>query len=1720
MGKRISYYLLILALVMGLGLFLTQPKAKSDVQAETSYFAMEEGTTYRSRWIEGQCGLTYTARISKSKIEEFKVNNGTENNSIKLFIIPYEYVTGLGGSKKPEYASAKELINSGKYVEGFKEAERQGAKFWYGIVENVGVVENDKEYLLKGGLKGIQTSNMNRRYFGIYYLEGEENGKTIREYAEMPSRDGDSAEITHTVKAGRTSSSMAYMVSYLSATKEKNSLNDWEIERLNTFLDRSIKGALGSVLQIKGSEIDTTLSNGYEFGANYADGVNVTIGTVNEVVTESNVQTLSGDITYGDDAFLYDVYLKYSKDGESKVQKITPSLDFYFKWTVQDTDYLAQGVVGSRKNLEVKKIGDNKNASVKVGFETKTTHFNTKKYTGSVDFTVENLVLDRASQFYSISGDKVVPSKATATLKANKVTRFNDKIIEFELSGATCVNENGNNVTSYGINGITGSIKSAVSVEDFNKKLNVTSKEFDRNLGQANVNATLTADTDLYSFTGSYDKYNVKLNRYKIAYSSAYTDLSGDSDNVALSANSAVKSYYYADENVNLNQGESDGLTLNADGYSFNGFNMDTAFNSQFFSPEKLNENYSLYRGTFHKGYLEKADEFERRNRITLSYKVKVGTKIKINGFNVNYNGSNQSVCLGIIQSDSSSFLQSNYVYDTYWITSSGQSPLQPYDANSDAYVLTNPSTPSEGGVYTIKGHLYAGGNEFIDESQSNRKDFDYVYLTINLSLDPTDTTILPDTKLAQAIIDQKLIEIDGLYSKTVNTQATAIDQVSLVGSYYTAQGSYENPNNNDTRMRIVFTRKVKVGTVISWKSNKNAYNSENGYRFGFIEATTAVYNESSTYFSDSKWTDAGDRWGYTGSVENGSYTVVGNKMKLTNGTSLGQQEYVYLIINIARMDWNGPIGMDCNEIEAVLALFTFDGYFEQTGSATSLLNFSMPSYDVYLYGMMKANYYNVVYNYADGSSTSQETKVVRYGKQFVADNRPTKNGYLFCGWLVSASGNQALSDKASFISYKYNSSNVASPTAVEEKIVSSQMICNNKWTEDVTFKSLSDEANSTVYLTACWTNNVMDNGGTGYQNNSKGYSLNGTYRYDFDSSHNASALFNTKTELSLHKFGNFTKRIKIYQEAYSSDLYVANWDDIKENTVILGLYRHYWAGGEYSAYSSSYWNNYTVLRLDNHTFNALDKGSLDRPNKIGTAETVSTSNSAFFDGTLKASSGKPMFYEVCKNSYVTYNITGNNVASHNGYILVRIDIQSVDPAYSETTYTITYRVNELDLFALDFVIYGNNTNYAILEDTLTFTGSNNTKSLTYTQTGEQHDSDIKNYAHYAPNISLSTSMNSSEAYSMTIEQKLTNNSSLWADNFNKGILVTTYSKDASDLVGGAPANYGCERLDWWAFMESPSSNPYDYLRIIDIKCEKSFTSDEKAQVLKDCTIQVIIQKVKQFLHVKVIIGDQNANGWTNDYYYVYVNRARDLSINKFASPLETDGTGVPLGIMVVGEYTSFNVVIPLHPISVTDNMSLGTQISNPGGGWENYNAGYFTTLSSSDRSATLNGNFNADYYVYMNACTESANIWETPLPIIHQGLINSPSTDVVFRFDNDGAESGFWGSWKGAQSNAITQNSYTKSASFTWTGTAYSDTTWQLMKDSIVKINLNRSGNRYVLTISGTYTFNGAGIINRDPGSTSAFEIQRVLTSDYVGAVGVALTCEWSKYRVISGIA
>ncbi len=1742
MKKRISIYFLILALLLSMGLFLTQKfNANNGVQAEeTPYFVMEEGTTYRSRWIEAQCGITYTAKISKKKLTEFKTENGTANNSVKLFIIPYEYVTGILSSTNSKFDSAKELVKEGKYLEGFEESKKY-TSFWYGIVDNIWAVENEKnsdEYLLIGGLKGIQTSNMNRRYFGIYYIEGEKGGEKIREYAEMPSKSEDSAEITKTEKAGRTSNSMAYMVSYLSATKETSSLNDWEIERLNTFLDKSIKGALGSVLQINGTEIDSTLSNGYEFGVNYADGVNVIMGTVSEVVTESNVKTLSGDVTYGDDAFLYDVYLKYLKDGESKLQKITSSLDFYFKWTVQDTDYLKQNEAYSRKNVEVQKIGDNKTANVKVGFETKTVHFNTKKFIGEVDFLVEDLAVDRSNEYYSATSNVALPKKATVTLKNNRLTkiipyanlsttRYNDKIIEYTFGGASCTNENGNFVTTYNLKDVAnGTIKTNISVAEFNKNLNVASSEFDRSLGQANVNADLSVDADLYSFTGSYDKFNVKLNKYNVIYSPEYEDLTGDGDKVAISAESSVKEYYFTDENVNLNQGESDGITVTANGYTFNGFNVDTAFDDNFFSSDNLNKNYSLFRGSFHNGYFENQTAYNTRNRILLYYKVKVGTKIKINTFNVNHNGSDKKIKLGIIQSDALTVKNCKYNYDSLWLSSSGQQTLPTGDANADCYVLNNPSNPSEGGVYTIKGHLYEGGNNVIDEAQTKRKDFDYVYIIINVAIDSDGE--LSDTSFAQAVINQNVFEINGSYSKTVNTQATAIDNVSLVGSYYTAQGSYEKTTNNNTRMRIVFTRKIKVGTVISWNTNKTtSYNNSNGYKFGFIEATTSSYNEATSYFSDSKWTTASDRWGYTGTVEKGAYTVVGNKMNLKNGGSLEQQEYVYLIINIARIDDAGPIGEECNDIEAVLALFTFDGYFEQTDSTlkNSLLEFTMPSRNVYLYGMLKANYYNVQYDYADGSSGSTVVKFkVRYGKKFKADNIPTKDGYLFSGWVVSVPEGQKISENAKYVGFKYNSSNVASPIGVQRKILSSQMICNNKWGEAVTLKSLTDTAETTVTLTACWTKNVNDSGETGFYNNSKGYVLNGTYGYDWavNEDNNTQVHFNFRTELSRKKFGNFKKVIKLYQEAgivYKDTEKTSNFNDISWRTAILGFYRYNWnLVSEEEA--KKYYRTNTFLRLDNKHFNGQNSMI-----SLEDVTTVEMSDEGFFNGTKTASTGNSLFYEVIKYSYVTFTVTAENVASYKGDLKVKVDIQSVNPEYMGTTYSITYLVNNLDLYAIDLHICGDYTNYAILEDTLEYTGENNQQQLlTYSKADGEIDGDIKNYTEYAPDLTLNTSMNSSEAYTMTIKQKANINSDVWNGNSSKGVLPVLYSKDSKDFVDGKPANYGYMRSDWW--MESSdnnSANPYDYLRLVDYYSSYTdrSTDVEKLNILKDCTIQVTIQKVNQFIHVKMIIGDINAKGWTCDYYYVYVNRARDLANKKYASPLDkqngnVDVNSVPISIMAVCNDATFSVIEPLHSVSVTDNISLGNQAVNTTSGWTNNDVkgnSYFTKLADN------NGNFSKSYYIYMNGClTDTENVWEVPLTILNKGSDVNGNNCTAFRFDNLTENKGYFGAWK--ETEGFTET-YNASKSFTTTGEKFSETTNKLIKDSIVKITVSRTGNNYKLELLGFYAFNTAELMSFDTeNSVNSFKVIREFTSSYTGVVGIGISCEWSQYRVINGIS
>ena len=407
MLKRVKIYVLILISVLFACLFGAQTvkSRTNDVQAETSYFAMEEGTTYRSRWIESQCGLTYTARISKAKIEEFKVNNGTENNSIKLFIIPYEYVTGLGGSTVERFASAKELINSGKYVEGFEEAERQGAKFWYGIVESVGVVENEEnssEYLLIGGLKGIQTSNMNRRYFGIYYIEGEKNGETIREYAEKPSRSGDSAEITNTVKAGRTSNSMAYVVTTI-GTSGKDA---WEIERINTFIKRSvIDGVKKSISASEKEEID---EEGIESKG------------INEIV-----EVEMNDVTYGDDYFEYKIKGEnLNKEGTSNFVEITSKLDFNVQWDFGSSGLSAKSVSSlkkGQKGIEVTSVKDNATATVYIGTYSKSLTFNVDELEVtqgvSAGISVSDYNVDRVSDInnlavkatvnYGVSGKRV-----------------------------------------------------------------------------------------------------------------------------------------------------------------------------------------------------------------------------------------------------------------------------------------------------------------------------------------------------------------------------------------------------------------------------------------------------------------------------------------------------------------------------------------------------------------------------------------------------------------------------------------------------------------------------------------------------------------------------------------------------------------------------------------------------------------------------------------------------------------------------------------------------------------------------------------------------------------------------------------------------------------------------------------------------------------------------------------------------------------------------------------------------------------------------------------------------------------------------------------------------------------------------------------------------------------------------------------------------------------
>lgn len=374
MIKRIRNYVLILACVLFACLFcmqITDGKNKG-VQAEestSSYFYIKEGSTYRSMWLEAQCGIRYTGVISKSKIEEFKNTNGLDDATVKLLVVPYDFVTGLGNSNVSAFDEAKALIQAGKFVEGFETA-RKKTEFWYGIVDNVGMGENGEEYVLEGGIKSINDYNMNRRYFGIYYLEGTKTGDTevIREYAKIKYTDGTLEEVS-LANSGSISNSMAYMVTSI----DLGEMVDWGLEHVNTFLKKSIIDGVKKSLSA-------------EEKANVAEE-EIKSKDVNDIIEVELTNP-----TYGDDYFEYKVYgLNINNQGTSEFIDVTSKLDMYSEWAFDNANVKTRVVKGlnmGQKGAEITAVAENVTATVTLGLYEQTI----------INKTIDVLPLDIATE--------------------------------------------------------------------------------------------------------------------------------------------------------------------------------------------------------------------------------------------------------------------------------------------------------------------------------------------------------------------------------------------------------------------------------------------------------------------------------------------------------------------------------------------------------------------------------------------------------------------------------------------------------------------------------------------------------------------------------------------------------------------------------------------------------------------------------------------------------------------------------------------------------------------------------------------------------------------------------------------------------------------------------------------------------------------------------------------------------------------------------------------------------------------------------------------------------------------------------------------------------------------------------------------------------------------------------------------------------------------------
>ncbi|MBO4962242.1 MAG: hypothetical protein J6C97_00535 [Clostridia bacterium] len=378
-----------------------QVKAESVAVENEELFKMYNGAAFRLYWSTPNCGISFGCKISDSLVEKYNP---------KLFLVPYDYITEvLNGDN----IVAKTKMQYGDYKGAIVEAGKDFVEVEPCVVKYDGYSE------LVAGIKNIKDSNVNRKFFGVYYYEKG----TTRVYADVL--------YDNPINNAR---SMAYVTS-------SSWYDQWSnvsyFEEMHTFwMDKAIARAAYKADVTDATPASLSYSSPALGGSTkYSDTVRK-----DRVVFVSNTTNYGGQdgvsATYYDDLFTYDLVLSYiADDGKgnysSKNVIVTENLDFKVKVEVTSNgknyvSYNDQTGYISVKNTTSSAVEQGVKTWVGIGDP-----LNQKLVINSFDLNAKSsyVDIDTKDQYYEDFDNQPSLYKpfSTVTIKADGVKRIYEK---------------------------------------------------------------------------------------------------------------------------------------------------------------------------------------------------------------------------------------------------------------------------------------------------------------------------------------------------------------------------------------------------------------------------------------------------------------------------------------------------------------------------------------------------------------------------------------------------------------------------------------------------------------------------------------------------------------------------------------------------------------------------------------------------------------------------------------------------------------------------------------------------------------------------------------------------------------------------------------------------------------------------------------------------------------------------------------------------------------------------------------------------------------------------------------------------------------------------------------------------------------------------------------------------------------------------------------------